>query len=62
MSYVTLIGYYVLGVPAVFLLTYKLNGFGADLGINGIWLGFGIANIFCFIAFGFGLLRIDLSK
>lgn len=44
-SYSTIIGYYIIGVPFMILLSYPTG-----LEVRGIWLGFGIAN-FCLILY-----------
>lgn len=52
-----LIGYYVLGIPIICILTFAYNW-----SINGVWMGLNIGNIFIFSYFGTILWRTDWQR
>jgi MATE family multidrug resistance protein len=64
-TYTTLIVYYIFGtrmqqsslaIPLVLVFTF---GWGFDLGVTGIWLAFGVANLMLLVMYLFSLLTTD---
>ncbi|CAD8093391.1 unnamed protein product [Paramecium primaurelia] len=53
----TMISYYIIGVPVVLILAYVLN-----LQLIGIWLGFGLCNLYLTIIFLYVLKNLDWNQ
>lgn len=58
-TYSTLIAYYIICIPLVFCLTYS---WGLNMGVKGIWIGFGLANAILIILYVIVLFTTDWKK
>lgn len=59
---VTIVAYYVFGIPTGVALAFRGFGVGAGLGLNGLWVGLTLGSILMSTGLGAVFLSVDWDK